>query len=72
MTYLIKCDWRDLGGGRVSIHIDSHFTSVNTACNWYKDDPYIASNPRNYPWFEVTFSSFSRTSVIASQVSLCT
>jgi len=41
VTYVFKCDWWDLGGGRVSIHRDNHFTSVNTASKWYEDDPFV-------------------------------
>jgi hypothetical protein len=41
VTYVFKCDWWDLDCGRVSIHRDSRFTSVNTAYKWYEDDPFI-------------------------------
>ena len=41
ITYVFKCDWWDLGGGRDSIYRDNHFTSVNTASKWYEDDPFV-------------------------------
>ena len=41
VTYVFKCDWWDLGGGRVSIHRDNHFTSINIASKWYEDDPFV-------------------------------
>uniref|UniRef100_A0A5B7BH02 DUF4216 domain-containing protein n=1 Tax=Davidia involucrata TaxID=16924 RepID=A0A5B7BH02_DAVIN len=42
--YLFKYDWWNVGNTKTGIHIDQHFTSVNTSQTWYKDDPYVLAS----------------------------
>jgi hypothetical protein len=40
---LFQCDWFDTGSNRARMKDDGFFRSINHACIWYKDDPFILS-----------------------------
>ncbi|XP_042950344.1 uncharacterized protein LOC122282460 [Carya illinoinensis] len=39
-VYLFSCAWWDVGDPRRGIRVKDHLTSVNTARQWYKDEPF--------------------------------
>ena len=43
-VFLFKYDWWDIGNKKIGIHIDNHFTSVNTTRNLYKDDSLMLAS----------------------------
>jgi hypothetical protein len=40
---LFRCDWVDTCSNRARMKDDGFFRSINHACIWYKDDPFILS-----------------------------
>lgn len=43
-VFLFQCAWYDIGDPRRGIRVRDKSTSVNTARQWYKDEPFVLAS----------------------------